>query len=134
MDLLDIYLWLSEASILDKLTLAVRETGVSRHNGIQLRNPLKPHNTLVLWWSNGFQKALNCDPMMPRDAMSFGQLYVWSLLFSSLLYITLKKYFSSRQNCPISLFFSSQNLHNFLNRRHKQFSVFLLFYTAMFSF
>ena len=50
------------------LKLAVRETSVSRHDGVKLRVPLKPLNRIVLWWSGGFQGALNLVPMMPRDA------------------------------------------------------------------
>jgi len=30
--------------------------------------PLKPLNTIVLWWSEGFQGGFNCVPMLPRDA------------------------------------------------------------------
>ena len=36
--------------------------------GDQLRAPLKPLPTLVLWWSEGIQGVLNWSPTMPRDA------------------------------------------------------------------
>ena len=38
---------------LGKITSAVRETSVSRHNGSTIMSPFKPLNTIVLSWSEG---------------------------------------------------------------------------------
>ena len=51
-----------------QVTSSSWETGVSRHNGSPIKGPTKPFNTIVLWWYEGFQGALNFSPMMPRDA------------------------------------------------------------------
>ena len=41
---------------------------VSQHNeGTQLRGPLKPLSTIMLWCSMGFRGAFNWMHMMPRD-------------------------------------------------------------------
>ena len=48
-------------SRLEKLTSAVRETGVSRYNGALLRAPLKPPVTKVLWWSTCFRAAFKLN-------------------------------------------------------------------------
>ena len=37
--------------------------------GTRLRATLKTLDMIVLWWSEEFQGALNCSPMMPRDAI-----------------------------------------------------------------
>ena len=37
-----------ERARLENLTLAVRDTSVSRYNGAQLRAPLEPLNTIML--------------------------------------------------------------------------------------
>ena len=36
--------------------------------GPQLEAPLKLLEIILLWWSEGFQGALNWTPLMPRDA------------------------------------------------------------------
>ena len=61
-----------------KLPSALRETSVS-HDGGLIKGPLiRPHNTIVLCWSEGFQG----DPHWGRETpQSLGQLYVWSWLF-----------------------------------------------------
>ena len=64
-----------------KLILAVRETGVSRHNGVQLRAPLKPLNTIVLWCAGSFRAVLNCVLYDAKRGKTLGQLYVWSVFF-----------------------------------------------------
>ena len=45
-----------------KSSSAARETGVSRHNGVQIEVLLKPLNIIAM------TRSLNCSPMMPRDA------------------------------------------------------------------
>ena len=53
---------------LEKLSSAVREAGVSRHNKDPLRTLLKPVNTVVFRDARGiFVGAPNRVPMMPRD-------------------------------------------------------------------
>ena len=42
-----------------------RETCVSRHNGDPIKGSLKPLNTIVLRWSEGFERAFHWAPMMP---------------------------------------------------------------------
>ena len=37
--------------------------------GMQLWDPLKPLNTIVLWWSERFEGSLKWSPMMPRDVV-----------------------------------------------------------------
>ena len=65
--------------------IAVKETIASL--GVmedQLRVLFKPLNSIVLWW---FEKFQGVPPWGPHDTVrceSLGQLYVWSLLFSSL--------------------------------------------------
>ena len=59
------------------LTLAARETGVSRHNGDPIKGPPCSLNAIVLWWSRNFY-------LRPHDAegrQSLGQIHVWSRLF-----------------------------------------------------
>ena len=51
-----------------KKTSAVRETSVSRYTGDQVRAPLKPEKTIVLYWSAEFQGAQNCAPIMQKNA------------------------------------------------------------------
>ena len=48
--------------------LIVRETGIFRHNGAQLKAALNPSNKIELQWSEGFQVGLNRAPVMPRHA------------------------------------------------------------------
>ena len=51
-----------------KLTLAVRETRIPRHNGIQLRAPRYNNAVMFGEFLEGFKEGLNWAHMMPRDA------------------------------------------------------------------
>ena len=42
----------------DSVLSAVRETSVSHNNSGPMGVPLKPLNTIMLWWSKGFQGGL----------------------------------------------------------------------------
>ena len=42
-------------SRLENLIFCVRDTGVSRHNGGQIEDRLKPVNTILLWCTGGFR-------------------------------------------------------------------------------
>ena len=44
------------------------ENYISISFGAQVRYPLNPLNTIVLWCTGGFRGALNWTPLMPRDA------------------------------------------------------------------
>ena len=46
----------------------------------QLRAPLKPLNTIALWWTEGFQGVLQ-GSIWCREMLVSQKLYVWSLLF-----------------------------------------------------
>ena len=50
---------------LDKLTLAVGEASVSRHNGGPMKGPPQYDNAVM---HEGFGGALNWSSMIPRDA------------------------------------------------------------------
>ena len=62
---INIYIYISTCTIFaqvehryfqpGKITPAVREASVSRHNGGKLRTPLRYLHTIVLRWSEGFQ-------------------------------------------------------------------------------
>ena len=52
-----------------------RQTGVSRHNGGQIRGLLKPLDEIVLWWSDGFQRGHSTRPSWCPETL-------WSLRHS----------------------------------------------------
>ena len=56
------------------LTSAGRKTSVSRHNGDQLRAPLRPIKTIVLWWSEGLQGGPQLGPHYVERRQFLGQL------------------------------------------------------------
>ena len=47
--------------------------------GVQIMAPLKPLNTIVLWWYEEYQGVFSITPEIRQ---SLRQLYVWSVLFS----------------------------------------------------
>ena len=54
-----------------EIKLVPRENKILASFGIlmaQLRTHLKPLGTIVLWWSEVFESAVNFSPMMPRSA------------------------------------------------------------------
>jgi len=53
---------------LEKLTLAVRKTGDSRHNGESIKGLLQSLNMIVLRCTGGFRGTSIGPPMMLRDA------------------------------------------------------------------
>jgi len=74
-------------SRMEKITQAVWEASVSWHNEGPIEGPLKHLNTIVLWWSEGFQEGPELSSHVAERRQSLGQLYVWSRCsFSSLLY------------------------------------------------
>ena len=59
-----------------------REYGVSRHHGGSFEGPsLKPLNTIVPWWSEGFRRSPQLGPHDTKRCQSLEQLHAWSLLF-----------------------------------------------------
>ena len=58
---------------------------VSLYDGGPIKSPIKPLSTIVLWWSEGFQVALNRVPMMPRDASLSDSYTPDRCCFSSLI-------------------------------------------------
>ena len=68
---------------LEKLTSAVRETGVSWHTGGVIKGLVKPLNTIVLWRTGGFR----CSQLDLHDAERRKSLTAMPLVifFSSLL-------------------------------------------------
>ena len=46
----------------EKIISTIRETSVCWHNGCLIKHPLKPPNTKLLWWSDGFQTGSQLGP------------------------------------------------------------------------
>ena len=59
-----------------KLSSAVRETALSRHNGGLIEGPLIPPNITVLWWPDRFQGDPQLGSHDAERRLSLGQLYV----------------------------------------------------------
>ena len=67
---------------LEKLTTAVREAGVSRHDGLKLRAPpLNPPNIILLWLYEEISGGPSIDPHDAEGRQSLGHLNASSLLF-----------------------------------------------------
>ena len=86
-----------------KVTLAVREAGVSRHNGGSIEILLKLLNTIVLWWSDGFQGTRNGPTWCLDTPVSQTPLvvavfrvcvYVWNAFLSLYFFVLLQRHFS----------------------------------------
>ena len=54
--------WRNVMSRLGKITSAVRLTGASRSNEAPIGTPFKVFNTIVMWWSEGFQGGHQSSP------------------------------------------------------------------------
>ena len=59
---------------LERIISADRETFVSRHIGVPIKDLLKPLSSIVLWWFEGFKE----DSKLLKSP---GQLHAWSLFF-----------------------------------------------------
>ena len=78
--------------------------------GAQLNAPLKPLNTIVLWWSEGFQLGPQLCPKMPRDASLLGRSRLIAVVFPvwPRIGLTIKE---KRKNKNISWMVSEKKSH-----------------------
>ena len=69
---------------LEKITSAVRETRISRENGVPNKGPIKSLNKIVLWRSKGIQGAPELVPMVSRGVSPSDSCRSDQCCFSSL--------------------------------------------------